>query len=249
MPHLRLATTTSVENSGLLAAILPAFESRHHVKVDVLPVGSGKALELARRGDIDAVLTHSPAAERRFVVEGFGLGYQVIMRNWFQIVGPAADPAGIQGLDPVAAFRELVASRAPFVSRGDDSGTHVREAELWTLAGARPGATHYVDAGSGMSQTLMVASQKQAYTLTDRATFLFLKDKLDLVLLVEKGDELYNAYAAMWVNPGKSAGVRSDLGEKLVSWLASAEGQAAIGAYRVAGEVLFTPAREVVGVR
>ena len=243
--HLRLATTTSVDNSGLLPAILPAFEEATGIHVDILAVGSGKALELARRGDADCVLAHSPAAEAKFVAEGYGLGRVTIMRNWFLVVGPAQDPAAIKGLTPLAAFKKLASADTRFVSRGDDSGTHAKEKELWARAGAKPAAEHYIEAGSGMAETLTLANEKLAYTLTDNATYLKLHDHLELVPLVERGDELLNIYSAMWVNPEKAPGVRVDLAKQLVAWLASDAGQEAIGSYGVTGLHVFTPEHAV----
>ena len=240
--HLRLATTTSTENSGLLAELLPLFEAQCSCKVDVIAVGTGHALKLGSGGDVDLVMVHAPDLELAFVDEGSGVDRRTFMQNDFVIVGPPDDPAGLSGAANVAtAMTQLVQSDATFVSRGDESGTHYRELGLWELAGIAPAGDHYLDAGQGMGAVLTMAGDKQAYTLTDRGTFLAYERDLGLVVLVEGDPPLLNPYSVIAVNPDKVPWVKRELAGQLTEWLCSTEGQGAIGEFRVSGTQLFTP--------
>jgi tungstate transport system substrate-binding protein len=236
-----LASTTSVEDSGLFGALLPAFRATHpEYRLRVIAVGSGEALRLAARGDADLVIAHSPAAEAEFMAAGHGESRRPIMHNDFVIVGPAGGPAaGCASSEAARAFACIAENGASFVSRGDDSGTHARELELWRAAGVEPGGAWYVKAGLGMGDVLMMASEKGAYTLADRATYLTLKGNLALDVLVEGDSALHNAYSVI-----VAAGAADREGARaFADWLTSAEGQSAIGAFGVArfGRALFTP--------
>ncbi|MEW6569233.1 MAG: substrate-binding domain-containing protein [Chloroflexota bacterium] len=254
---LRLATTTSTDDSGLLAAILPDFEEQVHARVDVVAVGTGQALELGRRGDVDVVLVHSPAQEEAFVAEGYGLARYDVMYNDFVIVGPAADPAGIRGLASAAeAFARLAAAQAPFAFRGDNSGTHNKELALWQAGGLEPDAQSdwYFSLGQGMGETLQFSNERLAYTLSDRGTFLAQAANLpNLVVLLggqtisENPDPaLYNPYGVIPVNPQRHPGTNADLAQKFVDWLTSFATQEAIGRFGLEqyGQPLFYPNSE-----
>lgn len=240
--HLRLATTTSTENSGLLAHLLPAFEQRFHLEVDVVAVGSGQALKLAENGDADVVLAHAPALEADFVARGFGVNRRDVMYNDFVLVGPPADPAGIRGAaSAAAALRTLAAAQASFLSRGDESGTHQKEKELWRAAGVTPGGAWYRSAGVGMGQLLQMADETRAYTLTDRGTYLSRKQKGDLVILVENDPPLFNPYSIIATNPARHPTVQYLAAMQLIAWLTSPEGQRRIASFQVDGTSLFVP--------
>ena len=240
--RLRLATTTSTENSGLLPALLPAFETLCDCSVDVIAVGTGQALRLGSRGDVDVVMVHAPDLEEAFVKDGFGVAQVTFMRNDFVIVGPPSDPARVRGAGVgAAALAAIEAATAPFVSRGDESGTHRRERRLWTEVGVEPRWDGYLSAGQGMGAVLLMASEKQAYTLVDRGTWLARKDALDLEILVHGDAALSNPYSVIAVNPERHPHVRSALATELVQWLMGADAQARIGAFRVEGEQLFVP--------
>jgi len=241
-PHLRLATTTSTENSGLLGAILPPFEQRFKVKVDVIAVGSGKAMKLGENGDVDVVLSHAPALEDAFMDAGFGVNRRAVMYNDFVIVGPRADPAKLAGSkSAVDAFKQLASAQAPFISRGDESGTHEKEKELWKAAGGTPSGAWYVSAGVGMGQTLQMADEKRAYTLSDRGTYLTYKAKGELVILVQGDPALFNPYSIIAVNPARYPAVRYFDSMALIAWITSPEGQRMIADFKVGGEMLFHP--------
>jgi tungstate transport system substrate-binding protein len=241
-PDLRLATTTSTENSGLLNAILPLFEARYGTRVRVISVGSGKAMKLGENGDVDVVLVHSRADEEKFVAAGFGVNRRDVMYNDFIIVGPKSDPAGIRGSDVLKAFEKIAAAGGPFVSRGDDSGTHKMEQNYWKAAGVEPAAmSGYVSAGLGMGEVLMMAAEMRGYTLTDRATFAAYRAKTGLEILVSGDPRLYNPYRVIAVNPARHPDVNHAGAMQFIEWLTSAEGQAAIAAFRVDGEQLFFP--------
>ncbi len=240
--RLKLATTTSTDNSGLLAELLPAFEATCDCRVDVVAVGTGQALRLGEAGDVDAVLVHAPALEERFVEAGFGIERRTFMRNDFVIVGPPSDPAGLRGMtDGAQALKKLARSDAAFISRGDESGTHQREQALWVAAGLEPPATGYLSAGQGMGAVLTLAHEKQAYTLTDRGTWLARRDGLDLEVLVQGDPGLLNPYSVMAINPARFEWARVDLARALIAWLCSPDGQRRIGGFRVDGEQLFEP--------
>lgn len=241
---LRLATTTSTYNSGLLDDLLPHFEKQEGIEVQVVAVGTGKALALGERGDADLLLVHAREREDAFLEAGHGVDRRDIMWNDFVVVGPAADPAGVRGLpDAVEAFRRIRARRALFVSRGDDSGTHTRERALWRKTGQEPprGEDYYLEAGQGMGPCLTLADEKRAYLLTDRGTFLAYRAKLALEVLVEGDPRLRNPYGAMLVNPERHPHVKAEAARKLLDYLTSEEGQRRIGAFRVGGQVLFHP--------
>ena len=241
-PAVRLATTTSTENSGLLEYLLPAFERATGYHVHVIAVGTGKALRMGRDGDVDVVLVHAPAAEAEFVAAGHGLRRHPVMHNDFLIVGPRDDPAHVRGLtDAAEALRRIAAARAPFVSRGDDSGTHKKERALWRAAGVQPKGRWYREAGQGMGRVLQMASELDAYTLTDRGTWLALRDGLALQPLVAGDERLYNPYGIIAVNPARHPGVNLAGARALIHWLTGQDGQRRIAAYRLHGEPLFHP--------
>ncbi|MBM4370085.1 MAG: substrate-binding domain-containing protein [Deltaproteobacteria bacterium] len=239
---LRLATTTSVEQTGLLADLLEPFTASNGITVQVLAVGSGQALALAREGEVDVVLVHDPDAEAAFVAAGDGVNPRRVMHNDFVLVGPPGDPAGLRGgRDATAAFRTLAAARAPFVSRGDRSGTHQAELRLWSRAAASSSWDGYAEAGQGQVPTLVMAGEKQAYCLTDRGTWIAVRDRLELDLLVEGDPLLHNPYSVIPVNPARHPDSRYVEAMALAGWLTSAEGQARIGAFRMKGQILFHP--------
>ena len=240
---LRLATTTSTDNSGLLRAILPGFQAATGIQVQVIAVGTGKAMRLGENGDVDVILAHSRPDEDRFVAQGFGVGRRDVMYNDFVVVGPPADPAGIRGSrDVVAAFRKLLASKAVFVSRGDDSGTDRMEKRYWREVGRRPSGRRYLSAGQGMGEVLNIAAQLGAYTLTDRATYGAYRHRLGLDLHVEGDPRLFNPYGVIAVNPARHPHVNFEGATQFIDWLTGAAGQKAIAEFRVGGEMLFFPA-------
>jgi tungstate transport system substrate-binding protein len=240
--HLRLSTTTSTDQSGLLGVVLPPFEQRFHLKVDVIAVGSGKALKLAENGDVDVVLSHAPELEQAFMNAGFGVNRRAVMYNDFIIVGPAADPAGLRGTASAAeAFKKLAVAQAAFISRGDESGTHQKEKELWKAAGLTPGGAWYVSAGQGMGETLLMANERQAYTLADRGTFLTYKQRSELAILLQADPVLFNPYTITAVNPARHPHVKYLEAMQLIAWFTSVEGQQLIGSFKAEGEVLFHP--------
>lgn len=239
-----LATTTSTRDAGLLDSLLPVFERRSGYHVKVIAVGSGQALELGRRGDADVVLAHAPAAERLLADSGYFLRRRLVMHNDFLIVGPAKDPDGLRGLtDALAAMRRLTAGAAPFVSRGDQSGTHQLEQQLWRRLGVTPQGDWYVDAGQGMAATLQMADQKKGYTITDRATYLAWRDRLQLVPMVEGDPLLYNVYHVMDVNPRNAPRVNTAGGKALADFFVAPETQVLIGEFGRSrfGQSLFVP--------
>lgn len=240
-----LQSTTSTENSGLYAYLLPLFRAQSGIEVRVVAVGTGQALRNARNGDGDVLIVHARAAEDAFVAAGHGVARHDLMANDFVVVGPASDPAGIAGAtDTAAALRKLADAAAPFVSRGDDSGTHKKEQALWQAAGLAPqaGAGWYREAGAGMGATLNIAIGMNAYTLTDRATWISFGNRQDHRVVVEGDASLLNPYGVILVNPALHPGVRARDGRIFIDWLLSSPGQAAIGAFRVDGKQLFIPA-------
>ena len=240
--HLRLATTTSTENSGLLGSLLPTFEEAFHLEVDVVAVGSGQALKLAENGDADVVLSHAPVLEEAFVASGFGVNRRGVMYNDFVIVGPPGDPAGIRGAkSAVEALRTIAAKQAPFLSRGDESGTHVKEKELWAAAGITPSGAWYRSAGVGMGQLLQMADETGAYTLTDRGTYVSRKQKGDLVIVVENDPPLFNPYSIIATNPARHPTAKYIAAMQLIAWMTSPEGQRRIAAFQIEGKSLFVP--------
>jgi tungstate transport system substrate-binding protein len=239
---IRLSTTTSTENSGLLAFLLPAFEAKTHIKVQVIAVGSGKALELARNGDVDVTLVHARAAEDKFVAAGDGVDRRDVMYNDFIIACPASDPARIAGgTDVLAAFRAIAASKVKFISRGDNSGTDLMEKSYWTAAGTRPAPERYLSAGLGMGEVLNMAAELQACTLADRATFMAYKARTGLAVTVQGDPRMFNPYGIIASNPARHPGINDKGARLLIDWITSAEGQARIAAFRVDGQQLFFP--------
>ena len=240
--RLRLATTTSTENSGLLAHLVPLFERDTGLGIDVVAVGTGQALELGRRGDADVLLTHHREGEEAFVAAGHGADRRDVMHNDFVIVGPRDDPAGIRGTQTaLAAFRKVAAAEAPFLSRGDDSGTHRKERSLWELAGLAPdpAAGWYRESGSGMGRTLNTAVQMGAYTLTDRGTWLSFENRGEFEVLVETDPPLNNPYSSVLVTSPLLPEANRARARQWHEWLTGPPGQAAIDAFRVNGERLF----------
>lgn len=236
-PQLRLATTTSVDNSGLLEAILPSFQQETGIQVQVLAVGSGRALQLLRRGDADVVLTHDPVAEGALLKEIPMAAYRKIMFNDFIVVGPADDPAGMRhAATATDAMRRVAASTAAFVSRGDESGTHARERQLWQKAGAQPAADRLLDTGQGMAATLRIASERHGYTLTDRATFTQLAHTLTLQPLFQGDPDLLNTYAVIVLRDTD----RATDALRFMAWISDGEGRERIASFTIAGTRPFT---------
>lgn len=243
---ITIASTTSTEQSGLFGHILPAFTRATGIAVRVVALGTGQALDVGRRGDADVVFVHDRAAEERFVAEGFGGPRRHVMFNDFVIVGPAADPAGLAGLgDTGEALRRIAAARAPFVSRGDRSGTHAAELRLWRQAGIDPVAAGrgqwYREVGQGMGPALNAAAAQDAYILTDRGTWLSFRNRQDLRILVEGDARLFNQYGVMLVSPQRHPHVKAADGQRFIDWILSPAGQQAIAGHRINGEPLFFP--------
>jgi tungstate transport system substrate-binding protein len=241
-----LASTTSVESSGLLANILLQFTAKTGIAVNVVAQGTGKALDTVRRGDADLLLVHDPEAEQQFMDEGHGATRRQIAWNDFIIVGPSADPAHIRGgNDSVAALKAIASAQAPFVSRGDKSGTNAAELRLWKIAGQTPDTLNkekwYRDIGGGMGQTLNAASAMEAYALSDRGTWLSFNNKGSLVIAIERDARLINRYDVIELSPQKHANSKLGPAKIFADWLVSAEGQRAIGAYQMNGQKLFEP--------
>lgn len=237
-----VASTTSTENSGLLRHLLPAFTAETGIEVRVVAVGTGQAIRLAMNGDADVLLVHHPESERAFVAEGYGVERVPVMYNDYVLVGPADDPAGIRGLpDVVRALARIAAAQQPFASRGDRSGTHMVELELWEAAGVEPGDSWYRETGSGMGATLNVASGMDAYALADRGTWLNFGNRDRLEILVEGDHRLKNPYSAILVDRARHPHVRAAAGQRFIDWLRSAAGQARIATYLIGGEQAFFP--------
>lgn len=244
-PLLKLATTTSTYETGLLDHILPPFEKKHNVKVFVISVGTGKAIKLGENGDVDIILVHARRMEDKFVAEGFGVNRREVMYNDFLIIGPRADPAGICSLkDAPEAMKRIFNTKQRFVSRGDDSGTHEIEKHLWAKAKLRPEGEWYLEVGQGMTATLKIADEKNGYVLIDRATYWINRDKVRLVKLVEGDEDLLNPYNIMAVSPYRHRHVKYELAMALIGWLTSPECQKMIAAYRKGGEQLFYPSAD-----
>ena len=242
---LILATTTSTENSGLLSAILPVFEEETGISVDVVAVGTGAALQMGRDGEADILLVHAKPSEEKFVSEGHGTRRSDVMYNDFVIVGPKEDPANLKdiGSDVVKALQTISATESIFISRGDDSGTNKKEIALWASAKETPEGDWYLSSGQGMGATLTIASEKQGYTMTDRATYLSMKDNLDLVILIENNELLFNQYGIIPVNPDKNDKINKKAAEMFEEWILSENAQKLIGEFGVEkfGQPLFTP--------
>ncbi len=227
--RLKMSTTTSTENSGLLSVLLPPFEEMFHVKVDVIAVGTGKALALGANGDVDIVFVHARTAEDQFVADGNGVNRRDVMSNDFVILGPEADPAGVKETQNASdALKKIAEAQAEFISRGDDSGTHKKEKEIWQTAGLTPEGKWYQEAGQGMGAVLTIANDKQAYTLADRGTYLAFSEKIDLKIVSEGDPALYNPYGIIAVNPAKYPHVNYLKAMALIGWVTSPQGQSII---------------------
>jgi len=244
--RLKLSTTTSTENSGLLYALLPPFEKMFNLKVDVIPVGTGKALKLGENGDVDVTLVHAHSLEDRFVAEGYGVNRRDVMYNDFVIIGPKSDPAGVKRAKMADdAFNLIAKNKATFISRGDRSGTHVKELNIWEKAGLKPSGKWYLEAGRGMGEVLIMADEKTAYTMTDRGTYLpFISGgKINLPILFEGDPLLFNPYGIIAVNPAKYPHVNYIKAMTLIGWMTSQEGQKIIKGFGKDkfGQPLFIP--------
>lgn len=238
--RLRMSTTTSTENSGLLSVLLPPFEEKNGCKVDVIAVGTGKALKLGEAGDVDVVFVHARILEDMFVASGFGVNRRDVMHNDFVVVGPPADPAGVRKTESAPeAFRAISSAGSPFISRGDESGTHQKEKEVWASAGIVPRGAWYVEAGQGMGEVLMMAAQKRGYALADRGTYIVFRKKTKLVVLRQGDRNLWNPYGIIAVNPKTQPHVNYDLAMKLVDFVTGPEGRSLIAGFKVDGEPLF----------
>jgi tungstate transport system substrate-binding protein len=239
-----VASTTSTQDSGLFNYLLPIVREKTGVEVKVLAQGTGQALDTARRGDADVVFVHARSAEEKFLAEGFGVKRYPVMYNDFVLIGPKGDPAGIRGLDVVASLQTIKTKAAPFISRGDRSGTHIAELALWKDAGvdvATDRGGWYKEIGQGMGAALNIASASNAYVLADRGTWLAFKNRGDLAILVEGDKRLFNQYGVMLVNPAKHPTVKKEAGQRFIDWLISPEGQNAIAGYKIEGQQLFYP--------
>jgi tungstate transport system substrate-binding protein len=245
---ITVASTTSTEQSGLFKHLLPVFEKKTGIQVRVVALGTGQALDMGRRGDADVVFVHAKPLEEKFMAEGFGVKRQDVMYNDFVVIGPKSDPAKVAGgKDALEAFRKIRAAQAPFVSRGDRSGTHFAELEMWKAAGidiAKDKGAWYRDTGQGMGPALNTAAGMNAYILADRGTWLSFKNRGELTILVEGDKRLFNQYGIMLVNPAKHPSVKKDLGQAFIDWVVSPEGQNAIASYKINGEQLFFPNAE-----
>lgn len=241
--RLRLATTTSTQDSGLLPILNPPFEKLTGITVDVIAVGTGKALKLGENGDVDVVLVHDRKAEDAFVAQGFGVNRRDVMHNDFVVVGPPEDPAGAARSTSTAdAFSRIAAAGAPFVSRGDASGTNAKELQLWAAVPLKPKGAWYKEAGQGMGEVLVMANNLKAYTLTDRGTWIAMKDKLGgLRILVENDPALFNAYGVIAVNPQRHPEANYMAAMQYIAWVTSVQGQKVICEYTMGGQQLFTP--------
>ena len=237
-----MSSTTSTEQSGLFGYLLPEFKKATGIDTKVVALGTGQALDMARRGDADVVFVHDQPAEEKFVAEGFGIKRFPVMYNDFVVVGPQADPANVKGNDIVAALKKIAAGNAAFISRGDKSGTHAAEIRFWNqVAVSAQKGSGYKECGCGMGPALNIGASTGAYVLTDRGTWLNFKNRADLKVLVEGDAKLFNQYGVMVVNPAKHAHVKQAEAQKFVDWIVSANGQAAIAAYKIGGESVFFP--------
>ena len=237
-----MSSTTSTEQSGLFSHLLPEFKKATGIDIKVVALGTGQALDMARRGDADVVFVHDLPAEEKFVAEGFGIKRFPVMYNDFVVVGPQADPANVKGNDIVAALKKISSSNAAFISRGDKSGTHAAELRFWSQASmADKKGGGYKECGCGMGPALNMGASTGAYVLTDRGTWLNFKNRADLKILVEGDAKLFNQYGVMVVNPAKHPHVKQADAQKFVDWVISSNGQAAIAAYKIGGESVFFP--------
>jgi len=246
-PVLRMATTTSTDNTGLLDYLAPIFQKDTGIELQWVAVGTGKALQYGKNGDVDVLLVHDPEAEAVFMKEGYGKSRREVMFNDFVLVGPAGDPAKVKGKTAAEALKAIAAKKAPFASRGDKSGTHMAELRLWKEAGvAAPDREDwYLSVGQGMIETLAVAGERGGYTLTDRGTYIKyesnFKGNPPLVIVVEKDKKLFNQYSVIVVDPSRAQGLQTDLAERFSAWMASPRGQKVIAGYKMMGKQLFFP--------
>lgn len=239
---ITMASTTSTEQSGLFGYMLPEFKKASGIDIKVVALGTGQALDMARRGDADVLFVHDQVAEEKFVADGWGVRRYPVMYNDFILVGPKADPAGTQGKDIVEALKKLANGSAAFISRGDKSGTHAAELRYWKLAGAEAAkGSGYKECGCGMGPALNIAASSGAYVLADRGTWLNFKNRADMVVLVEGDTRLFNQYGVMVVNPARHPQVKVQDAQKFVDWVVSPGGQASIAGYKIGGEQLFFP--------
>ncbi|MGZ5846483.1 MAG: substrate-binding domain-containing protein [Ramlibacter sp.] len=238
---ITMASTTSTEQSGLFGHLLPAFTQATGIGVKVVAVGTGQAIGMARRGDADVLFVHDQAAEEKYVADGFAPRRYPVMYNDFVLVGPKSDPAGVKGSDIVAALRKVAAANAPFISRGDKSGTNAAELRYWKDTGLAAKGSGYRECGCGMGPDLNIASSGNAYTLADRGTWLSFGNRGDLAILVEGDKRLFNQYGVMLVSPQKFRHVKAAEAQKFIDWVTSPQGQAVIASYKVGGEQLFFP--------
>jgi tungstate transport system substrate-binding protein len=237
-----VASTTSTEQSGLFGHILPQFKQATGIDVKVVALGTGQAIDMARRGDADVLFVHDKVAEEKFVADGFGVKRLEVMYNDFVLVGPKADPVGTKGSDVVAALRKVAAANAPFISRGDKSGTHAAELRFWKMTDTDANkGSGYKECGCGMGPALNIAASSGAYVLTDRGTWLNFKNRADLDVLVQGDQRLFNQYGVMLVSSAKHPQVKTAEGQKFVDWVTGSAGQAAIASYKIGGEQLFFP--------
>jgi tungstate transport system substrate-binding protein len=240
--ELRIASTTSTEATGLFGYLLPAFERQCKCKVSVIAVGTGKALKLGENGDVDIVVVHSRADEDKFVAQGFGVDRRDVMYNDFVVVGPKSDPAHVrEAASAMEAMKRIPDSGQTFVSRGDDSGTHKKELLLWKAAKVQPDGAWYLSAGQGMSEVLLIANERAAYTLSDRSTYTALIKRIDLELLFSGDSALYNPYGVIAVNPARFPEVNYSLAKQFIDWITAQEGQQLIANFKVNGQQLFFP--------
>ena len=240
--RLKMATTTSTDNSGLLAVLNTAFENRYNVKLDIISAGTGKAIRLGENGDVDLIFVHAPEAEKKFVSEGSGIERKPVMHNDFIIIGPGTDPAGIKNAkDIVEAMSLLIEEKHVFVSRGDDSGTNKKEKNLWKMTGSEPSDDWHLSVGQGMAVVLRIADDKEAYTLTDRGTYLAYRDKIKLRVIFENDPELFNPYHVIMVNPKKHPHVKIDMARNYSDFIRSKEGQVLIRDFKINDNILFHP--------
>jgi tungstate transport system substrate-binding protein len=243
--YITVASTTSTEQSGLFKHLLPMFEARTGIKVRVVALGTGQALDVGRRGDADVVFVHARALEEKFVAESYGVKRYEVMYNDFVLIGPKSDPAAVAGgKDVVQAFQKIQKSKAAFVSRGDNSGTHFAELEIWKAAGidlAKRKGPWYRETGQGMGPALNTAAAMNAYILADRGTWLSFKNRSELIVVLEGDKRLFNQYGIILVNPARHLGVKREMGQAFIDWIISSEGQETIAAYRIGGEQLFFP--------
>lgn len=240
--RLKMSTTTSTEDSGLLKVLLPPFEKANNVKVDVISVGTGKALKLGENGDVDVVFVHARAAEDKFVADGYGVDRRDVMYNDYIILGPKNDPAKIKDTkSAVDALKRIAKTKSLFISRGDDSGTDKKEKSVWKAAGIVPQTPWYIEAGQGMGAVLQMANEKNAYTIADRGTFIPFENKIGLIILIEGDKTLFNPYGVIAVNPKKHPNAQYELAKKFIEFVTGPEGQKVIADYKLDGKQLFFP--------